>query len=57
MLVREHRVTVALIEHNFSFVAEVANRAYVLRAGVVHDQGSADEVLSKDENREILIGL
>jgi uncharacterized protein YecE (DUF72 family) len=57
MLVREHRVTVALIEHNFSFVTEDASHAYVLRAGVVHDQGSTDEVLSKDENREILIGL
>ena len=57
MLVRERNVTVALIEHNFSFVLEVADRAYVLRAGRVHDQGATSEVLGRDENREILIGL
>lgn len=57
LLVRERNVTVALIEHNYSFVAEVADRAYVLQAGLVHDQGPTVEVMSRDENREILIGL
>jgi len=57
MLVRKRNVTVALIEHNFSFVSAVADTAYVLRSGMVHDQGPTDEVLGRDENREILIGL
>lgn len=56
-MVKEQQTTVALIEHNFSFVSQVADRAYILRAGLVHDQGLTDEVLGKDENREILIGL
>jgi ABC-type branched-subunit amino acid transport system ATPase component len=57
MLVRERKITVALIEHNFSVVAKVADCAYVLRAGSVQDHGPTDEVLGRDENREILIGL
>jgi ABC-type branched-subunit amino acid transport system ATPase component len=57
MLVQERKVTVALIEHNFSFVSAVADTAYLLRSGIVHDQGPTVEVLGRDENREILIGL
>jgi ABC-type branched-subunit amino acid transport system ATPase component len=56
-LVRERGVTIALIEHNFAFVSRVAERVYVLRAGVVHDHGQTAEVLGREENREILIGL
>lgn len=50
-------ITVALIEHNFSFVADVAERTYLLREGRIHDFGPTAEVLGKEENREILIGL
>lgn len=56
-MVRERAMTIGLIEHNFSFVSEVADRAYVLRAGTVHDHGSTADVLGRAENREILIGL
>lgn len=56
-MVRERAMTIALIEHNFSFVSEVADSAYFLRAGTVHDQGSTADVLGRAENREILIGL
>lgn len=57
VLVREKKMSVALIEHNFSFVSAVADQAYLLRAGEVHDGGPTAEVLMRDENREILIGL
>jgi ABC-type branched-subunit amino acid transport system ATPase component len=50
-------ITVALIEHNFSFVADVAERVYLLQEGMIHDYGPTGEVFAKEENREILIGL
>jgi len=57
MHVRDRKATIALIEHNLSFVADVASLAYVLRSGKVHDFGPTDEVLGRTENREIMIGL
>jgi ABC-type branched-subunit amino acid transport system ATPase component len=57
MLVRERGRTIALIEHNISFVRELADRTYVLRAGEIFDHGATNEVLGKEENRELLIGL
>jgi ABC-type branched-subunit amino acid transport system ATPase component len=56
-MVSEQGKTVMLIEHNFSFVSAVADQVYVLRDGMVHDSGRTDEVLGREENREILIGL
>lgn len=50
-------ITVALIEHNFSFVRDIAQECYLLREGHIHDAGPTDRVLDKPENREILIGL
>nr|VFK24702.1 MAG: branched-chain amino acid transport system ATP-binding protein [Candidatus Kentron sp. MB]VFK27025.1 MAG: branched-chain amino acid transport system ATP-binding protein [Candidatus Kentron sp. MB]VFK74936.1 MAG: branched-chain amino acid transport system ATP-binding protein [Candidatus Kentron sp. MB] len=53
-----HRgITIALIEHNFSFVTDVAEQTYLLREGRIHDHGPTMDVLSKEENREVLIGL
>lgn len=49
--------TVAIIEHNISFVTDVANYVYLLREGQVHDHGSAREVLDRQSNKEILVGL
>lgn len=56
-LVRERGISVALIEHNFSFVQQIANHAYLLRAGEIMDNGQVDDVMDKPENREVLIGL
>ena len=56
-MVSEEGKTVMLIEHNFSFVSAVAGQVYVLRDGQVYDSGRTDEVLGREENREILIGL
>lgn len=54
---RDEGITIGLIEHNFAFVQAVAERTYLLRDGWVQDQGHTRDVLSRDENREILIGL
>ncbi len=56
-MVSEEGKTVMLIEHNFSFVSAVADQVYVLRDGTVHDSGKTDDVLGREDNREILIGL
>lgn len=49
--------TIALVEHNCAFVAEVAERSYLLQEGAILDGGPTMEVLDREENREILIGL
>ncbi len=56
-LVESHGVTVALIEHNFSFVGELAEYTYLMRSGEIHDQGETSDVLGRSENREVLIGI
>lgn len=56
-LVQDGKASVALIEHNFSFVSAVADQAYLLRAGEVHASGPTAQVLERAENREILIGV
>ncbi|MEI6177636.1 MAG: ATP-binding cassette domain-containing protein [Verrucomicrobiota bacterium] len=56
-LVREKGVSIALIEHNYSFVQVIADQAYLLRAGEIMDAGEVSDVLGKAENREVLIGL
>nr|VFJ43661.1 MAG: amino acid/amide ABC transporter ATP-binding protein 1, HAAT family [Candidatus Kentron sp. DK] len=50
-------MTIALIEHNFSFVGQVAEWTYLLRDGRIHDYGKTVDVLAREENREVLIGL
>jgi len=53
----EQGTTIALIEHNYAFVAEVAEQTYLLQEGTMLDNGSTADVLDSEENREILIGL
>jgi len=57
LLVRERGASIALIEHNFSFVQQIAGHAFLLRGGEIMDSGPVDEVMGKAENREVLIGL
>lgn len=56
-LVNTRGITIAVIEHNVSFVEEFADITYVLRAGEIFDEGPSRAVLGKEENREMLIGL
>lgn len=56
-MAKNNGFTIALIEHNFTFVQEVAEFAYLLRAGRVMDSGASRDVLENKTNREVLIGL
>jgi ABC-type branched-subunit amino acid transport system ATPase component len=55
--VRRDGRTVVLIEHNMSFVAELADTTYVLKDGIVFDVGPTREVLARPQNRELCIGI
>jgi len=55
--VRREGRTVALIEHNISFVSELADTTYVLKDGTVFDCGPTSEVLVRPQNRELCIGI
>lgn len=57
VLVREHGLTVAMIEHNMHFVAEHAAYTYVLRDGEIFDHGATADVLARPANRELCLGM
>ena len=56
-LADEEGMTILLIEHNFSFVQATAAHTVLMRAGEIMDAGPTGQVLGKEENREVLIGL
>lgn len=55
--VAEDSVTVALIEHNMHFVAQLADETYVLKEGAIFDRGPTTNVLQRPENRELCMGI
>jgi ABC-type branched-subunit amino acid transport system ATPase component len=55
--VRKEGRTVVLIEHNMSFVSDLADTTYVLKDGMVFDCGPTAEVLARPQNRELCIGI
>lgn len=57
MLVRDRGLTVAMVEHNMTFVAEHADFTYVMREGRVFDHGLTADVLARPANRELCLGL
>ena len=56
-LVRKRGMTIALIEHDTSFVHELADEVYLMNEGRIIDYGETGEVLSKPANRELCLGL
>jgi branched-chain amino acid transport system ATP-binding protein len=50
-------MTIAVIEHDYEFVAAIADRVCVLSEGRVLDFGETSTVLGNKRNREILVGL
>lgn len=50
-------VTVALIEHNMHFVAQLADTTYVLKDGAIFDRGPTEDVLRRPANRELCMGM
>ena len=55
--VAEHQMTVALIEHNMTFVAELAHWIYFMHEGRIAFTGRADHVLGDREVRQIYMGI
>lgn len=56
-MAKQDGVTVALIEHDMSFVRDLADTVVVLREGRVFDQGPATEVFGRPANVELCMGL
>lgn len=56
-LVKNRNMTIALIEHDTSFVHELADDVYLMNEGKIIDYGVTAKVLSKPENRELCLGL
>lgn len=53
---RETGISILVIEHDISFVKEIAGRITVMYKGGVFKEGSYDEIQSDDEVREIYLG-
>jgi len=54
---REHGITILLIEQNVRRALEIADRAYVLENGRLCLQGNCDELLQSDHVRKAYLGL
>ena len=54
---RDHGITILLIEQNVRHSLEIADRAYVLENGRVCLQGECDELLQSDHVRQAYLGL
>ena len=55
-LVAEHKMTVALIEHNMGVVRKLADVIYFLHEGTVYAHGTQQEVLENPEVRDLYMG-
>ncbi len=53
---REHGVTILLVEQDARLALKHADRGYVMRTGRVATQGSAAELLANDDVRLIYLG-
>jgi branched-chain amino acid transport system permease protein len=55
-LVRDHNLSVVLIEHDFEFVKEISTRMVVLHGGHVLIDGSVSEVATSQLVRDVYLG-
>lgn len=56
-MIERGNMTVAIIEHEFSFVEELANQVIVLSQGQIVGRGETSEVLASMDTRELCLGL
>jgi ABC-type branched-subunit amino acid transport system ATPase component len=56
-MVSEDSMTVAIIEHEMSFVEELAEYVFVLSQGQIVGRGEASDVLADSATKEICLGL
>ncbi len=56
-LLREHDITVLIVEQNVKQSLEMANRAYVLENGRIVSEGHSQELLQNDHIKKAYLGL
>ncbi len=56
-LVETQDKTVALIEHNFDFVARMADCTYAVVSGAIYAEGKTADVLHRSDIRDLCMGL
>ena len=56
-LVREHKLSVLLVEHDLDFVRDISSRVIVLHQGRVVLDGSVSDVVGSDLVRKIYAGV
>lgn len=54
---RDHGITIFMIEQNVNQSLEIANRAYVLENGRIALEGTSEELLKSDHVRKAYLGL
>jgi branched-chain amino acid transport system ATP-binding protein len=56
MGLRERGLTIMVVEHDMTFVRQVATRVTVLHAGRLFADGPLEEILARDDVAEIYLG-
>lgn len=56
-MIERNNMTVAIIEHEFSFVEELADHVIILSQGQIVGRGKTSDVLSNMDTKEICLGL
>ena len=54
---RDHGITIFMIEQNVNQSLEIADRAYVLENGRIALEGTSEELLKSDHVRKAYLGL
>ena len=53
---REYGLTIMVVEHDMTFVKQIASRVTVLHGGRLFADGSLDEIIARDDVAEIYLG-
>jgi len=56
-MIKEEQLSILLIEHNINFVSKCADYCAFLNEGVIHYQGTSNEVLNNHEIRNSYLGI
>jgi branched-chain amino acid transport system ATP-binding protein len=56
MRLREGGLTIMAVEHDMTFVKQVASRVTVLHGGRLFADGALEEILARDDVAEIYLG-
>ncbi len=56
MRLRKPDLTIMVVEHDMTFVKQIASRVSVLHGGRLFADGPLDEILARDDVTEIYLG-